>query len=88
MQSGEGLHCELRLCGRAACDLVALNRGRHIGEKEDDVRAVLGDLGVIATRNGDCHLVGDPRVELDLRAVTECHPLADRVVLCTEFDRE
>ena len=88
MQSRKSFHGQPSLCGCAPGDLIALYRRCHVGQQQNDIGSVVGDVAVECPGDGDAHLVGDPRVELDLRAVSERDALADRVILRGQLDRE
>ena len=88
MQPGEGLDRQPGLLLRAPRDLIALHRGGHIGEQQDEIGSVVGDVAVEAARDRDRDLVGDVGVELHLGAVSERDALANGIVLRGQLDRE
>ncbi len=88
MQSRQCGGRQPRLGHAAPADLIALNRRRHIGQQQNELGTVIGDRTVIAAGERNLDHVGDLGVEGVFRAVAQCYPIPDRVVLRGKLDDE
>ena len=72
----------------AARDLVALHRGRLIGQQQRIVKSVVADLAVEALRRRYPYPVRDRVVEGTFTAIADGHPITHGVVLSRQFDHK
>ena len=88
VQSGQRRRAQSRLGHAAPKNLIALDRRCHIGQQQNELRAVVGDGAVIAAGEWHRDRVRHLGVEGVFGAVTQGDPIAHRLVLGGQLNDE